>query len=239
VAFFIAMWPGLFTFGTNRVTHMLQPPTLAFLEKLSKNNNKPWFDKNRDAYAAAKEDFENFVTSLLAGLSKEEPVFKEQKAKDCIFRIFRDVRFAKDKTPYKAHFGAFFSKGGRKYPGSGYYVHIEPGKSFIGGGLWLPEAPLLKAVRQEIDYNFPEFTGIIEDKKFKKLFKKIEGERLKTLPQGYTDDNPAIEYLKMKGYTVGHAIEDKEVLARTFTKKCLDTFTVMRPFIAFLNRPLD
>lgn len=93
---------------------MIQPGTITFLEKLSKNNNKPWFDKHRDDYAAAKEDFEAAVTEILGGLSVSEPLFKEQKAKDCIFRIFRDVRFSKDKTPYKSHFGAFFSKCGKQ-----------------------------------------------------------------------------------------------------------------------------
>ena len=219
---------------------MLQPATLSFLGKLSKNNNKTWFDKNRDNYALAKEDYELFVTGILAVLSKGEPVFKEQTAKDCIFRIFRDVRFSKDKSPYKDHFGAFFSKGGRKYPGAGYYVHIQPGgNSFAGGGLWVPEAPILKAVRQEIDYNFKEFSDIITDKKFKKLFKEINGEQLKTLPQGYTADNPAIEYLKMKSYTVSHPIADTDITEKNFAKKIMDVFETMRPFIQFLNRQID
>jgi len=219
---------------------MIQTSTTAFLEKLSKNNNKPWFDKHRDDYQNAKEDFEALVTELLADLSGSEPLFKEQKAKDCIFRIFRDVRFSKDKTPYKAHFGAFFSKGGRKFPGAGYYLHIEPGgKSFVGGGLWVPEPPLLKAVRQEIDYNFNDFKGITEEKKFKKLFSKINGEQLKTLPQGYTDDNPAIEYLKMKSFTVAHHLQDVDIISKGFVKKSLDVFSAMRPFIDFLNRGLE
>ena len=218
---------------------MLQATTINFLEKLSKNNNKPWFDKNRDKYQAAKEDYESFVTEILAGLSVIEPLFKEQQAKDCIFRIFRDVRFSKDKTPYKAHFGAFFSKGGRKFPGAGYYFHLEPGgKSFAGGGLWVPEAPLLKSVRQEIDYNFEEFSKIIENKKFKTLFKEINGEPLKTLPQGYTADNPAIEYLKMKSFTVSCNVPDADILGKGVVKKAMDVFTTMRPFIDFLNRSL-
>jgi uncharacterized protein (TIGR02453 family) len=158
---------------------MLQATTLKFIQQLAKNNNKPWFDSHKDAYITAKEDFETLVTGIINGLSVHEPVFKEQKAKDCVFRIFRDVRFSKDKTPYKAHFGAFFSKGGRKFPGAGYYLHIEPGgKSFIGGGMWMPESPLLKNVRQEIDYNFEEFQSIINGKKFKKLFTQINGEHL-------------------------------------------------------------
>jgi len=218
---------------------MLQANTITFLQKLSKNNNKPWFDKHWDEYQSAKEDYEVFVTQILEGLSVSEPLFKEQRAKDCIFRIFRDVRFSKDKTPYKAHFGAFFSKGGRKFPGAGYYFHLEPGgKSFIGGGLWVPDAPLLKAVRQEIDYNFGEFKGIIENKKFKALFKKIDGEQLKTLPQGYAADNPAIEYLKMKSFTVSCNIPDTDVLEKGVVKKAMDVFTTMRPFIDFLNRSL-
>ena len=218
---------------------MLQANTVTFLQKLSKNNNKPWFDKHRDDYQVAKEDYEAFVSQLLESLSTSEPLFKEQQAKDCIFRIFRDVRFSKDKTPYKAHFGAFFSKGGRKYPGAGYYFHLEPGgKSFVGGGLWVPEAPLLKAVRQEIDYNFDEFSNIIKNKKFKTLFKKIEGEQLKTLPQGYAADNPAIEYLKMKSFTVSFNIPDTDVLGKGVVKKAMDVFTIMRPCIDFLNRSL-
>ncbi len=219
---------------------MLQPATTSFIENLAKNNNKPWFDKNRDNYAVAKADFEAFVTGILDGLSKIEPALKEQTHKDCIFRIFRDVRFSKDKTPYKAHFGAFFSKGGRKFPGAGYYVHIEPGgKSFAGGGLWQPEPPLLKAVRQEIDYSFKEFKSIIDDKKFKKLFPKIDGEQLKTLPQGYAADNPAIEYLKMKSWTVGRPLTDADLTDKKFSKKVLDTFSAMKPFIDFLNRSVE
>ncbi|MCD6011227.1 MAG: hypothetical protein K0Q79_1089 [Flavipsychrobacter sp.] len=219
---------------------MLQANTITFLKQLAKNNNKPWFDKNRDKYEAAKEDHEALVADILSGLSKAEPVFKEQKAKDCIFRIFRDVRFSKDKTPYKAHFGAFFAKGGRKYPGAGYYLHLEPGgKSFAGEGLWIPEPPLLKQVRQEIDYNFNDFKKIIEDKKFKKYFKKIEGEQLTKVPQGYKEDNPAIEYLKMKGYTVGCKLSDEEISSKSLTKKTLEIFSAMKPFVDFLNRPLD
>ena len=219
---------------------MLQASTITFLEQLSKNNNKPWFDAHRDDYAVAKEDYETLVGTILGGLAQTEPLFKEQKAKDCVFRIFRDVRFSKDKTPYKAHFGAFFSKGGRKFPGAGYYLHLEPGgKSFAGGGLWVPEAPLLKAVRQEIDYNFADFSAIVEDKKFRKLFKQINGEQLKTLPQGYAEDNPAIEYLKMKSFTVSHNLPDEDITGKNIVKKTLDVFATMRPFIDFLNRSVE
>ena len=219
---------------------MLHPSTLRFIEQLSKNNDKPWFDAHRDEYTTAKADFEEFVTLLMQKLIPIEPALADQKAKDSIFRIFRDVRFSKDKTPYKGHFGVYLSKGGRKYPGAGYYLHIEPGnKSFIGGGLWMPESGLLKAVRQEIDYNFEEFKGIINNRKFKKLFSKIEGETLKTPPQGYTSDNPAIEYLKLKSFTAGHSLVDTELTEKGFATKCFDVFKTMKPFVDFLNRPMD
>jgi uncharacterized protein (TIGR02453 family) len=216
---------------------MLQTSTVAFLQKLAKNNNKIWFDKHRDEYEAAKDDFEALVTGIINGLAVTEPAFKQQKAKDSIFRIYRDVRFSKDKTPYKTHFSADFSKGGRKSPGAGYYLHIEPGgKSFAGGGIWMPDAPLLKSVRQEIDYNFKEFKAIIEDKKFKKTLDKINGEQLKTMPQGYTADNPAIEYLKMKSFVTGSNIPNADITGKGLVKKVLEIFTTMRPFINFLNR---
>jgi uncharacterized protein (TIGR02453 family) len=219
---------------------MLLKDTLLFIEKLVQNNNKPWFDAHREEYAVAKADFEDFVTVLMEKLSPIEPSLRDQKAKDAIFRIFRDVRFSKDKTPYKGHFGVYLSKGGRKYPGAGYYLHIEPGgKSFIGGGLWMPEPALLKAVRQEIDYNLDEFRTIIENKTFKKLFAKIEGEVLKNPPQGYSAENPALEYLKMKSFTAGHALADKELTSRAFTAKTVNVFTTMKAFVDFLNRPMD
>ena len=216
---------------------MLQTDTITFLSELAVNNNKPWFDANRDAYAAAKEDYETLVGNILTGLAKTDQAFAEQKAKDCVFRIFRDVRFGKDKTPYKANFGAFFSKGGRKYPGAGYYLHIEPGgKSFAGGGLWMPESPMLKGVRQEIDYNFAEFKAIIDNKNFKKLFTDINGESGKKAPAGYAEDNPAIGFLKMKSFTVSHNLTDKDIATKNLVKNTLDIFATMQPFIDFLNR---
>ena len=216
---------------------MLHINTVAFLSELADNNNKPWFDANRDRYTEAKEDYEILVGNVLAGLATLDPAFSEQKAKDCIFRIFRDVRFGKDKTPYKAHFGAYFSKGGKKFPGAGYYLHLEPGgKTFAGGGLWMPEPAVLKAIRQEIDYNFDEFTGIINNKKFKKLFPEVNGESAKKTPVGYTEDNPAIKYLKLKSFTVGHNIADKNITSKTLVKTALDAFTTMQPLVDFLNR---
>ena len=216
---------------------MLSTATISFLEQLAANNNKPWFDANRDAYVAAKEDFEGLVTGILQGLSAGDPAYSELKAKDCIFRIFRDVRFGKDKTPYKPNFGAAFSKGGKKAAGPGFYMHIEPGgKSFAGGGMWMPEAPLLKAIRQEIDYNWGEFEGIINHAPFKKLFPEVEGEKLKKLPKDYAAENPAIEYLKLKSFVVTHNIKDAQLTAGNLAKTVVHAFATMQPFIDFLGR---
>lgn len=218
---------------------MLQPSTLTFLSKLEKNNNKNWFDKHRDDYEAAKKDLEAMVVNIHSELCKTEPRMSDQKPKDCIFRIFRDVRFSKDKTPYKSHFGAYFSRAGRKAPDAGYYIHIEPGKSFVAGGLWMPEPPLLKITRQEIDYNFDELKAILNQPAFKKQFKKLEGESLKTLPQGYDADNPAIDYLKMKSFIVTSKIDDKDITSKTFVQKVLKSFTLIKPLVDFLNRGVD
>lgn len=219
---------------------MLQPSTFKFLKDLKKNNNKPWFDAHKKEYEAAKADFENLVTAILDKLGKTEPAFKEQKAKDCVFRIYRDVRFGKDKTPYKSHMAAVFSRGGKKDMGAGYYLHVEPGHMFLGGGMWMPDGPSLKKIRQEIDYNLKDFNKILNNAAFKKTFPKgIEGEQLKTLPQGYTIDNPAIEYLKMKSFVAGCKLEDKALVDKNAAATCVKVFNTMKPFVDFLNKAVD
>ena len=215
---------------------MLRPATLAFLRSLKKNNDKTWFDTHRKDYEAAKKDFEGFIGDLLKALAPLEPELAGQAAKDCTYRIFRDVRFSKDKTPYKSHFGAYFARGGRKWDGAGYYLHLEPGAIFAGGGLWMPEAPRLKKVRQEIDYGFEEFSGVVNDKAFKKLFPKLNGESISRPPQGYEADNPAIEFLKMKSFTAGTPLKDEDLTSKDAAKKIVAAFTTLSPLIAFLNR---
>jgi uncharacterized protein (TIGR02453 family) len=218
---------------------MLQVSTLDFLKKLEKNNNKAWFDEHRKEYEQAKKDYEQFITDLYNAFSKVEPSVAGKDAKKTIFRIFRDVRFSKDKTPYKSHLGAYISRAGRKAPDAGYYIHIEPGKSFVAAGLWMPDAALLKAARQEIDYNFKEFTSILNKASFKKLFKKMEGEALKTLPQGYAADNPAIEYLKLKSFIVSTPLADKDITSKSFTNNVVKIFLEVKPLVDFLNRAID
>ena len=136
---------------------MLQSSTIHFLKSLKKNNNKEWFDKNRSQYELAKNDYLSLVTKVLNELQGFDPTLLELQPKQCIFRLNRDVRFSKNKDPYKTNFGASFSKGAKKIQTAGYYFHLEPGANFVGGGLWMPMAPDLHKVRQEIDYCFKEF----------------------------------------------------------------------------------
>jgi uncharacterized protein (TIGR02453 family) len=215
---------------------MLQKSTLAFLEQLARNNNKPWFEKNKDAYTNAKEDFEQFVTTVLTGLSTLDPSFKQLTAKDCVMRIYRDVRFSKDKSPYKLNFGAGFSSGGKKFPGAGYYLHVEPGKCFAGGGIWQPEGAMLKAIRQEIDYGFDEFRKILAAREFKKNFAQIDGDKLVKVPMGYGEDNPAIEYLRLKSFTVSGNLSDADMTNKKAAAAVNEVFAAMKPFVDFLNR---
>ena len=168
---------------------MLQSSTVQFLKSLSKNNNKLWLDAHRNQYMEARKDFENFVADLIKKTAQFDSDIKELQVKDCVFRLNRDIRFSKDKTPYKINMGASINRGGKKSIYAGYYFHLEPGgKSFAGGGLWMPMTGELKKIRQEIDYCFNEFKRIVEDKSFVTEYKELEntpGVKLNNLPRGY------------------------------------------------------
>ena len=221
---------------------MLQPSTLKFLRDLSRNNDKSWFDAHRNQYDNARSDFENFIQRILDAFSKKDDDLKDLTAKQCIFRINRDIRFSKDKTPYKTNFGASMDRGGKKSIFAEYYFQAEPGKSFLGGGLWMPMPAELKKVRQEIDYCYDEFKGIVESKKFKKHFGELytgEGIKLSKVPQGFEKDNPAAEYLKLKSWLAMKEFTDAEVTSKGLLKKTVESFEVMQPMIKFINRALE
>lgn len=219
---------------------MLAKPTISFLKNLAKNNNKIWFDEHRKDYESAKKDFEIFIDALLNELSDIEPSFTEQKAKEITYRIFRDVRFGKDKSPYKSNFGAYLRRGGKKSFDAGFYLHLEPdGKCFLAGGIWMPEADILKKLRQEVDYNLHEFEAILTSSSFKKHFNQLEGERLKKAPKDYLPTNPAIEYLKMKSFMVKMDLTDDVFMDKQAVKQIAKFCKVLKPFIDFLNRALD
>jgi uncharacterized protein (TIGR02453 family) len=220
---------------------MPQASTLKFLKDLKKNNNKPWFEKNKAAYLDAKEDVEHFAGKLIEGLVRIDPEIAALQPKNCTFRIYRDVRFSKDKSPYKTNMGAYLNKGGKKMPTAGYYVHFEPDRCFAAGGLWMPMAPDLNKVRQEIDYAFPEWQKILGSRAFKKNFPggMSREDILSRPPKGYTEDNPAIEYLKLKSFIVTRKFTNKEVLSDAFLKQLLKTFEPIRDLVYFLNRAIE
>jgi len=160
--------------------------TLAFIRDLQQNNQREWFEPNRSRYEAARQDFFSFLQTLLEGAAAFEPAVVGQQPKDLMFRIYRDVRFSKDKRPYKDHICAYIAEGGRKTINPGFYLHISPdNQSFLAGGVWMPPAPEMKAIRQEIDYNHQELQNLLNSPEFKKYFSGLEGEKLKTNPKGY------------------------------------------------------
>lgn len=215
----------------------LHPQTLKFLTGLKKNNNKEWFEKNRPTYEAVKTAFIEVVNDVIKEVNKFDPTLGQLDGKSCLFRINRDVRFSNDKSPYKNNIGAYLSKGGKNSPASGYYMHVQPGDCFVGGGIWMPDAERLGKIRQEIDYNFKDFKKIVESKSFQKTFKGLDTEsKLARPPKNYSPDNPAIEYLKLKSYVVGSTFKDDDVLSKDYTKKLVSVFKEMYPFITFLNQ---
>ena len=221
---------------------MLQSSTLKFLKTLAKNNDKQWFEANRSSYEQAKEDFENFVQAVLDRQSKKDEDLKELIAKKCTFRINRDIRFSKDKTPYKTNMGASMTRGGKKSVFAGYYFHCEPGKSFVGGGLWMPMAPEMKKVRQEIDYCYDEFKQIVTSKKFRSVYKGLysgDDIKLTKVPQGFEKENPAAEYLKLKSWLAMRDLSDAELVSKDLIKKTSEAFEALQPLVKFLNRAME
>lgn len=217
--------------------------TLQFLTDLKAHNDRDWFTANKPRYEVANKEFHQFVDALIGEIQKFDPGISHYTAKDCVFRIYRDVRFSKDKSPYKTHFGAHVTAAAKKseiHTKAGYYLHLEPsGESFLAGGAYLPESQWLKAIRQEIAYNTAEFTGILNEKEFKKYFGDIEGEKLKTTPKDYAADHPAIELLKHKSFLASHKLTNDIVLSDAFLKHCAAVFKALYPFDAFLNRAMD
>ncbi len=214
---------------------MIPKEIFDFLVELSVNNNREWFKDNKPRYQIAKEAFEEYINKLIGVVHSIDPSVGHPEAKDCVFRIFRDVRFAKNKEPYKNNFGAYIAHGGRKSPYAGYYLHIEPDNSFIGGGIYGPQPNVLKSVRESIIENAEEYRSIIEDTKFKSVFPEIWGEKLKTAPKGFDKNNPNIDLIKNKSYIALINVSDEQINAKDFGKTIEDVFAIMKPFNDFVN----
>lgn len=212
---------------------------LDFLIKLQINNNRNWFTANKEAYEKAKAEFEQFITLMIPRLEALDESITGTKAKECIFRIFRDVRFSKNKEPYKTNFGAFIGPNGRKTSQAGYYIHLEPDTSFLGGGVYMPEAQNLKEIRTAIFKNPVEFKEILDNKNFKSYFPELYGEKLKRAPKDFSKDFPEIELLKNKHYVVSHNVANSFWTSPDLIENTMAIFKTQYAFNNFLNQALQ
>ena len=212
---------------------------LNFLSELKVNNNKEWFDQNRDRYQECRKKILFLTELIIQEAGKFDPEIGVQDPKNCVFRIFRDVRFSNDKTPYKTNMGSFISKGGRKSVNSGYYLHIEPGASFVGGGSYCPPADALKAIRTEIFDHSEDFKQIISKDSFRKVYPEMYDDKLKTAPKGFPKDFPDIDLLKYKSFAFGSTIDDSVVTSDAFVEKVVSAMKELYPVNRFLNTALD
>ncbi len=209
---------------------------LKFLKAVGKNNNREWFEKNKPTYLKAKDSFDDFLEGLHKDILKFDDSLANLNPRKLAFRIYRDIRFSKDKRPYKTNMGAGFSAHGKMEQEPGYYVHVEPGKSFVAGGLYMPSPENLAKIRQEIDYNADKLLKIINEKKFKSYFPKglDDWDKLKTMPKGYAKDHPHIDLLKNKSFIVSHPFKDSEVTDKNFSKKVAEACKLIKPLNNYL-----
>ena len=215
---------------------MISKRTIDFLKELKQNNNREWFLANKKRYEAASKDFAAFVEKLLAGICSFDNRMTAVTAKECIFRINRDIRFSADKSPYKTHFGAYMAPGGRKDMTAGYYMHVEPGKSFIAGGCYMPPTDMLDKIRKEIAWNYKDFLKITNNKNFKKYFKELEGDKLKKAPRGFDPEHEAIEVLKFKSFIVSGELKNKELSNPRAEELVVKICKANYPLIQFLRQ---
>lgn len=202
---------------------------LRFLKELRANNNKPWFEENKPRYKELYADFKVFAEEVKTGLEKTDVIEKLK-----VMRIYRDVRFSKDKTPYKHSFSMGLHRATAARRG-GYYVHIEPGGSFVGGGFWAPESKDLRRIRDEFDMTTEYMDKIVSDPRFVNTFGEIRGDEVKTAPKGFSRDHPAIHYIKKKQFLVMKPFTDSEVTKADFSDKVVDTLEAMRPFFDYFS----
>lgn len=218
---------------------MIAKETITFLKKLSKNNNREWLQAHKPALETAKENFANFVSDLIGRISKFDPAVGGLLPESCIFRIYRDIRFSKDKKPYKSNFGAYISPGGRKSMAPGYYLHLEPGQSFIAAGKHNPDSGELLVIRKAIASDTESFLKIVKAKNFQKCFGEIHGESLKTTPRGFPADHRAAEYLKLKSIMAFVEMhDDKFVTSKEFPTFLASACKEAKPLVDFLRKAL-
>lgn len=214
-------------------------PYLKFLATLAENNHRDWMIENKKWYNDTRAEFMEDIDYMIKGLSEFMPGMEAFKAKDCVFRINRDVRFSKNKDPYKSNFSAYFSPKGKKSVGPGFYISVKPGQSVVGGGIWMPEADTLKKIRREIDYSGARLQEIEESEDFKNTFGQIDGDRLKTSPRDYEKDHEFIDYLRLKSFTAFTDVSDSAINSGAFMNEALGAYGKMMPFIDFLEQAIE
>jgi len=218
---------------------MLAKETVDFFKKLAKNNNRDWFNANKDTFVRANDNVIAVTGELISRISRFDPEIAGIDPKSCVFRIYRDVRFSKDKSPYKTNLGAFIAPGGRKTMSPGYYFHVQPTSFFAATGKHMPDASELLKIRNAIAGNPKEFLKIVEAKKFKDRFGDLHGERLSKPPKGFAADHPAIEYLKLKSCTVAEEFTEKAALSKDYPKLLTESFKAAHPLVVFLRKALN
>ena len=210
--------------------------SLDFLKDLSKHNDRDWFAANKDRYTTAYENITEFADSLLAEMNRHDNI-ETPSGKKSMYRIYKDVRFSKEKVPYNTHWSACFRRATKKLRG-GYYIHIAPGSSYVAGGFRGPNAEDLQRIRQDIDVNYPDWQKLLRAKTFVATFGTLRGEQVASAPRGYSKDHPAKDLLRYKQFILRHDFTDEEVLAPGFAKAASDAFKKMRPLFNYMSEVL-
>ena len=221
---------------------MITKEALSFLQDLIANNNTEWMHANKKRYDQYKKEYHSFIASLLATMKPLDETLEPLEVKNCTFRINRDIRFSKDKSPYKTNMGVWMSQNKFRKNSPGYYIHFEKGNSFVAGGVWCPEPDELKKIRKEIAFFYEDLEAIIQDKKFKKEFSALtrdENNTLKKAPKDFDADHAAIEFLKLKSFTASEKIDDTLFLDKDFDKIVAQKLMALKPLNDFLRRALE
>ena len=218
---------------------MITQSTFDFLSELKQNNTREWYLANKDRYKKAFGNFEDLVAMLLHTIAGFDKSVMGTEPKDCLFRIYRDIRFSKDKTPFKTWFGAAMKQGGRKQVGSGYYIHVSPQQVYLAGGIWHPDMDTLASIRDFIVAWPNKFEKVVLDKSFLKTFDGLGGDQLKTAPRGFPKDHPQIQWLRHKDHIVSHQVEPKEILSEKFIKKAGKIYEKMLPLNQFIKEAIS
>ncbi|MFI5139408.1 MAG: DUF2461 domain-containing protein [Sphingobacteriales bacterium] len=212
---------------------IIKRDSIDFLKALSKNNNRDWFNNHKARYVEANDNIIAFADALLAEMNKHDNI-ETPSGKKSVFRIYKDVRFSKDKTPYNTHWSASFKRATKKLRG-GYYIRIEPGNSGLAGGFWGPDSDDMKRIRQDIDASYTDWEDLLGDQTLIETFGNLYGEQLGSAPRGYAKDHPAIHLLRYKQFMLRHLFSDEEVLSPDFLFRVNDVFKKMRPFLDFMS----